>query len=435
MLRVPGGAAATPPDPLLPIAIALAVTPFAAVLQSKAVTPIALVALLATVATHRAATGVWPWPRGLPALAATLLCLWAALSAAWAIDPARALSTALLLCGFMVLGAAAARAAAVASAAGRTRLLRWGSLGLAIGLAAATLDAWTGNALRAAVRGLETVPPTLAFGLKPAASLMALWLPLVAAAPLPRPVRICLLGGGALALLALPGEAAKLAVLAGGIAAAVAAVLPRQAPRLLAATLAGMILLTPALLGPVLTRGIAAAGWPASAAHRLLIWDFAIARIAERPLFGWGMEASRTVPGRDDRPETALLARFDLAGPEVEAWLRQAPLMPLHPHNGALQLWLELGLLGAALGALLAALLALRCGGGRHPAVGCAMLASAGVTGMLSFGLWQEWWIGAQLLALVAAAAVFAAPGPDRQAPARPGDRPPGQCEKMSGSA
>ena len=65
----------------------------------------------------------------------------------------------------------------------------------------------------------------------------------------------------------------------------------------------------PMLLGPVLARGVPAAGIPPSAAHRLLIWDFVIARIADRPLLGWGMEASRVVPGHRDHP--GLLGRRD----------------------------------------------------------------------------------------------------------------------------
>jgi hypothetical protein len=35
------------------------------------------------------------------------------------------------------------------------------------------------------------------------------------------------------------------------------------------------------------------------------------------------------------------------------------------------------------------------------PAVGAGMLASAAVTGMLSFGLWQAWWVASLLLAMV----------------------------------
>ena len=102
--------------------------------------------------------------------------------------------------------------------------------------------------------------------------------------------------------------------------------------------LAVTILLMPFALGPVLARGVPAGGLIPSAAHRLLIWDFVVERIAERPLLGWGMEASRTIPGHAASPPPALLERFGLTGPAVAVWLPVAQMLPLHPHNGALQL-------------------------------------------------------------------------------------------------
>ena len=111
----------------------------------------------------------------------------------------------------------------------------------------------------------------------------------------------------------------------------------------------------------MLARGVPAAGIPPSAAHRLLIWDFVILRIAERPLLGWGMEASRSLPGHATTPPGG-------PGPLRPGWRRdarlagrRAELLPLHPHNGALQLRLELGWPGV----LLAALLARRPGAGQ----------------------------------------------------------------------
>jgi O-antigen ligase len=404
-------AAAPGADPLLPIAAALAIAPLAVELQSKSLAPLATVALLATVLLHRRHRGAWPWPAGLAALAAGLLFLWGGISAAWAPQPGRALGTAIQLGGFVLLGAAAAQAVACGTEAARARVLRWAAAGLCLGLMAAAFDAATGQALRAAVRGLREASPGLVHGLKPAGSAMALWLPLVAAAPLPRALRGALILGGALVLLALPGESAKLAVLAAGLAATFALLLPGQAPRLLGMLLAGVIVLMPALLGPVLARGIPVGNWPPSAAHRLLIWDFTIDRITERPLLGWGLEASRSIPGHRDLPSAALLERFGLTGPEAaRGWIPRAPMLPLHPHNGPLQLWLELGAVGAMLGGLLALLLAYRAGRSAAPAVALAMLASAAVSGMLSFGAWQEWWIGAELLALCGAAALARAP-------------------------
>ena len=45
-----------------------------------------------------------------------------------------------------------------------------------------------------------------------------------------------------------------------------------------------------------------------SAGHRLEIWHFAGQRIAERPLLGWGLDASRAIPGGN-----ALIRRNSIA--------------------------------------------------------------------------------------------------------------------------
>ncbi|WP_043335028.1 O-antigen ligase family protein [Belnapia moabensis] len=389
-------------SPSLPVAIALAIGPVAGVLQSKALAPIAVAALLLAVLAHRRQRGAWPWPRGAAAWLGLGLFAWGAVTAFWAIEPWRALGTSLQIGGFIALGATAARAVAADDDAAHRRLLLTATGGLAAGILLAGLDAVTGNAIRAAVRGLKEIPPTLAFGLKPAASAMALWLPLVAAAPLPRLLRAGVIGAGAVVLVLLPGEAAKLAVLAGLLIGGLALLLPRLARPGLGAVLAAAVIAMPMLLGPILARGLPAADIPPSAAHRLLIWDFVIGRIAEQPLLGWGMEASRSVPGHREHPTPEALARFGLDGPQSPPWLAAAELLPLHPHNGALQLRLELGWPGVLLAAALAVALAMACGS----PVALAMLAAGAVTAMLSFGAWQEWWVGAELLAVAAAAAL-----------------------------
>jgi O-antigen ligase len=60
---------------------------------------------------------------------------------------------------------------------------------------------------------------------------------------------------------------------------------------------------------------------PASWDARLNIWTFAADHVQSHPFRGWGLDASRTF----------------------------GPAIPLHTHNAQLQLWLELGAIGAAL--------------------------------------------------------------------------------------
>lgn len=390
--------------PSLPLAVAFAIAPLASVLQSRAIAPIATAALLLCILAHRRRHGAWPWPRGAAFGVAAALFAWAACTALWAIEPLRALGTSLQIGGFVALGAMAARAMAEEDEAAQRRLVLVATGGLLAGLILAGIDFASGNAVRAAVRGLREATPTVVAGLKPAASAMGLWLPLVAAAGIAAWLRGLILVAGAVLLVLLPGEAAKLAVLAGGVAGGLALLAPRLVPRLLGAALALSILAMPAVLGPVLAQDLPADRIPPSAAHRLLIWDFVGGRIAERPVLGWGMESSREIPGHRDHPAPAALERFHLTGPEAALWLPAAQLLPLHPHNAALQIWLELGLPGALLGALLAWLLGCAAARSRWPAVATAVLAAATVTGMLSFGAWQEWWVGAELMALAAVA-------------------------------
>ena len=132
-----------------------------------------------------------------------------------------------------------------------------------------------------------------------------------------------------------------------------------------------------------------------SALHRLYIWEFTAARIAEKPLTGWGLDSSRAIPDAD-RPV-----------------LPSGPVLSLHPHNAALQVWLELGLAGV----LLFAAFLWRIGGAiAHVAdplarAGtAAAFTSALVVAFLSFGIWQNWWIAS--LALAAAFARAAIPRP-----------------------
>ncbi len=394
--------------PSLPLMAGAVVAPFAAVLQSKAMTPIGLVALVACILLARWRQGSWPWPRGPVLWAGMALGGWGMLSAIWALDPRRSFSEGLVLFGMVLLAAAAAEAARRDEPAQRRRLGNAVLIGLGIGLALALIDHLTGNAIRAGVRGLKDVPPNLAFGLKPAASVMALMLPLVAGACLPAKARIGALVLGAAILLALPGDTAKLAALAGLAVAAIVAWRPCFT-RVLAALLALGMLATPVLLGPAISMiRPQVERLPPSAIHRLVIWDFALERAAEKPLGGWGMESARIIPGGDTHPGTERLARLGVSRPDLMEWFAQPHLrmLPLHPHNGPLQIRLELGWVGGALAALGLLLLALAAGRAGVPAAAAGALASGFVTFFASFGAWQNWWLCAAALALAIAASM-----------------------------
>ena len=394
-------------SPVYPLALLLLVMPAASVLQFRAIAPLAIAALVAVVAMGWRAERRVPWPRGPVLWAALALAGWGALSVIWAVDPRRALTDSLLLGGFFVLGAAASGVVARAEAPARRGLLRWLAFGLAGGVVLAALDHATGNAVRAAVRGLRDWDVTLSFGLKPAITVFAVLLPLALAAPIAGWARGLLAVVAVAVALWLPAETAKIAILAGLGAFGLAWVMPRITRAALAGALALAILAMPVILGAVLASG-PAGRLPFSAAHRVVIWDFALARIAERPLAGWGFEASRAIPGGKANATPATLDRLGItdAGQRARFTLPNAESLPLHPHNAPLQLHLELGAIGALIAALLVALLALRA---RTPSAAGALTAAA-VVGSLSYGLWQGWWI-ALLLVLIASTRALPAEG------------------------
>lgn len=139
-----------------------------------------------------------------------------------------------------------------------------------------------------------------------------------------------------------------------------------------------------------------------SALHRAEIWGHAATRALEAPVIGHGVDASRSLPVRDETSRFSPLERS---------------LLPLHPHNAFLQIWLELGAVGAALaGALLWRLLDLTrrvTTGGAMPAT-LGYAASALAMAAAAYGLWQAWWMCG--LAAGALLLVLAAPARSRQA-------------------
>lgn len=115
-----------------------------------------------------------------------------------------------------------------------------------------------------------------------------------------------------------------------------------------------------------------------SSIHREYMWRFVLDEIDKAPLWlGHGADASRGYPGATQKIMWGI------------------ELMPLHPHNGALQVWLELGLLGALACALLPLLIGLKAlrTSADGAALAMAVLSAYGVLWLLSYGIWQSWWL------------------------------------------
>lgn len=195
-----------------------------------------------------------------------------------------------------------------------------------------------------------------------------------------------------LVVSSLNSQAAMLSLLVGFAIWPLAWSLPRLAAGVIGAGVIALVAIPPSLNLSLafIARAYQAAPWlKISAIHRLAIWHFAIDRINERPLLGWGLDASRAMPHGSEVIAAPGLEDLQLA---LKTW------MPLHPHNAALQWRLELGLPGALLATLVVLWPLWRIGTSRslpraHQAAGIAFASAALVIAFLSYGIWQEWWI------------------------------------------
>jgi O-antigen ligase len=92
-------------------------------------------------------------------------------------------------------------------------------------------------------------------------------------------------------------------------------------------------------------------------------------------------------------------------------------MLPLHPHDAALQWRLELGLPGGLLCVAILATVLWRVADSAHTpppqralALGCA--AAVLTIAMLSFGAWQAWWLSSIWLVAALLAGVRSRPAP-----------------------
>ena len=196
------------------------------------------------------------------------------------------------------------------------------------------------------------------------------------------------LGAGIIGPALVFGYDAPLLALACAIlAAGLVLGLPSLGPRLLAGLSAGGV-----LLAPVLAKGAFALGLDERIApllseswlQRLGYWGKAVDWIWARPLPGWGLDASRAF------------------GPGIQ----------LHPHNAPLQIWMELGLIGAVAAAIVwASIFSGLSRPVRTPAAAAATATAVAylIFGAVSFGVWQEWWLALGALSALACILVLRA--------------------------
>lgn len=272
------------------------------------------------------------------------------------------------------------------------------------------LEAVTGGALRAALppndpavahvkdlislaRGLSAVIPSL-FA---AAAVALLW-----RRKLDLAARISIGGGFALAALsaALFSVTANTAALIAGALAYLAAVYaPKTTLRALGVFVALVIASAPFAARLPASELAAATHLEASWAQRLFIFrKGGEAAIACAP-FGCGADYGRAL---SQNQETAAIPGI----------AEKLPVMPLHPHNVFLQVWMDLGVPGAfffAAAALYGFLGLARLDGPRvFSAAAAAAAASLLVSALIEASLWQNWRVAAAGFAAAGLALSFA---------------------------
>jgi len=344
------------------------------VIAPKGIAALLTVAGLLSFAARDGAPFSFSWKKSTFSLLFGVLILWAALSTLWAVNGYFAVIETLRIGAMLVLGTALLDCGSRLGAPDRKRIK---TLFLAGTLAALVLLV-PGSFLMQTDRLAITVP------FNQVALILAIGLgPLVAPLLMTKRLRTALL----LVIMVLVciflqrSTTAKVSVLVGLAIGTLFFLKPKWAGLAAGLGCAAMIATAP-LTFPRLAHdpqvSAEMAEFKSSAWHRAQIWAFVGERIAERPLLGWGMNSSRVIPGGNTQIR-----------PGVE-------ILPLHPHNAALQLWLELGVPGAALFAAMSLLAWKRLGAseanrwltaGRAAAMGATFISM-----VPGYGAWQEWW-------------------------------------------
>lgn len=351
---------------------------------------------------NRAAVIVWglavlsavlrmPRARPLPDRAMAAFVIWSLATALWEYSPGLAVPQALQLAGLVIGGEWLLRSVDAYEPWELSRLRFAVVGGLALGLGLMATDWMSDCAILVpiqTIRGKFGINGCWMPYLKTAPTVLAVMTPFLWAWR--RSVAV-VVGVGLIALAKATGSHATLLALAMsatvyGLAVAIGR---HHVAKAVGAILAALLLASPLLvhLLPQSKELAERAPWlPNSARHRVVIWQFADQLIAERPLLGWGLNNARAAPGGNDWED---VWSTDAAG---TIFPLPQPRMPLHPHNMALQIWLETGLVGALLAAWAVWRLVLRIDRAAG-APGLAATAAAFGVGMVSFGAWQAWWL------------------------------------------
>ena len=385
----------------LPLAAAAGLMLPLAAFAPKALAPLFAVTAVVVLANHVfTRRALPPIPARLGAALAAFLLL-AAASSAWSLTPERTIEAAApfagLLLGIAILLGSVNRPDEIAGTRVGTALL----IGVAVGAGALLIDTVFDRVLlRTGLSLLGWDGNTGRFTLKPAATVAALlaWPCLLALSP--RVSRATALAAAAclFAVIVFVGsDVAMVGLVLGGAVFFLAVRWGRAVALALGAALTIFMLSAPWIPSLFPDPRVSMTGieyMPNSGVHRIAIWQTTAARIHERPWLGHGFDTSRSLYPQS----TTVDVHF--AKPTIgrSGGFSSEPI-PLHPHNMILQIWLELGAVGAVVA--LAALLSILVGLARAPlgrmerAAGYGFFVTALTIAAVAYGAWQAWWLSA----------------------------------------
>ena len=193
-----------------------------------------------------------------------------------------------------------------------------------------------------------------------------------------------------------PSSAPIVALLVGLITMLITRILPRLGPNLLILATALYTITAPAMTkvfpNPFDPDSKFTQFYALSHIHRYMIWDTTFIHIKNKPILGHGLDVSRSMYSKNDR----ITSEISIKGKSKKEKIFAEPI-PLHPHNAILQIWLELGFVGAVLlASFFVGLLHLlkNISQNRWETAACYGVFASGLTiSSLSYGIWQSWWL------------------------------------------
>jgi O-antigen ligase len=264
------------------------------------------------------------------------------------------------------------------------------AIGVAVACALIVTGLWTGNAAR---RFFEVSAYSFIFN-RPTLTVVVVSIPILLLLHRSRKFAQAAALAAMVVGTVLSSEsgAAALGVVAAVAVYGIAHLSGRATLRLTGAGLVAAILIAPlsgAILDRLVPRAVHEIFASTNSLARVEIWKTFGEIVTERPLLGWGYGVSPHLSN------TLVASRSTAANPDLSN--------PWHPHNLALQTWVELGSVGVILVAGIV-ILVLRELERLRPALlpaALALLAAVAAVSLVGHGAWQSWWPAAIATAIV----------------------------------